>query len=382
MKEEAEEPKLDLPAEEAPETSSTARDAAAAFLVWAKQNRLLAKGPVDEAVEEDADLDLQPQRLFEAQTVKNVLRKRAINLVAYNEPERKILVFTHARLTNAERKIMPFQFVPGIRVEYLVGGTAQVKGNPPAPDAYLPYALLDGKICCGSSIHPVNCMGAGTFGAIVRDATSKMYGLTNNHVSGACNLAAPGLPILCPGPLDATEDSISPFTIGRHSKLLPISEGIPENIDVANNMDAALFELESGDQVSSMQGDVYDTPADVAEPTGGLAVEKVGRTTGHTRGRILGVVPMPMGVAYNVKEYGVSKTVYFNDVIMVEGENGQPFSKSGDSGSLVIATDDSGLRRAVGIVFAGNEARGHSFMLSLPAILDKLNVELVSGHNV
>jgi hypothetical protein len=372
---------LPLP-EVADQPFTTAHDAAVSFLVWAKQNRLLSKGPVDDAVEEDVDLDLQPQQMFESQTVKAVLRKRAVNLVVFNEAEKKVVVFTHARLTNAERKMMPFQFSAGIRVEYAVGGTAYVRGNAPPPDAYSPYTLLEGRICCGSSIHPVNCMGAGTFGAIVRDESGKLYGLTNNHVSGACNLAAPGLPILCPGPLDATEESISPFTIGRHSRLLPISEGIPENIDVSGNVDAAIFELEPDDQVCSMQGDKYDTPASVAEAQGGWRVEKVGRTTGFTCGTVVGVVPSAMGVAYSVKEYGVSKTVFFNDVIVVAGENGQPFSKGGDSGSLVVGYDEQGNRHAIGLVFAGNEARGQSFIVPLPVVLDKLGVELVSGLNV
>jgi len=225
-------------------------------------------------------------------------------------------------------------------------------------------------------------MGAGTLGAIVRGPDGKLYGLTNNHVSGACNLAAPGLPILCPGPLDATEENISPFTIGRHARLLPISEGIPENIDVGNNVDAAIFDLESAEQVSSMQGDSFDTPTSVVEAQGGWRVEKVGRTTGFTTGKIVGVVAAPMGVGYNIKEYGVSKTVFFNDIIMVEGENGQPFSKAGDSGSLVVAYDDAGVRHAVGLIFAGNEVRGHSYVVPLQVVLEKLGVELVSGLNV
>lgn len=362
--------------------TASAQDSAVSFLVWAKQNRLLSKGPVDDTVEEDGELDLQPQQMFESQTVKAVLRKRAVNLVAYNEAEKKVVVFTHTRLTNAERKMMPFQLTAGVRVEYSVGGTAQVRGNAPPPDAFSPYTIHDGRICCGSSIHPVNCMGAGTLGAIVRGADGKLYGLTNNHVSGACNLAAPGLPILCPGPLDATEDSISPFTIGRHARLLPISEGIPENIDVGTNVDAAIFDLELADQVSSMQGDSFDTPTSVAEAQGGWRVEKVGRTTGLTTGKILGIVAAPMGVGYNVKEYGVSKTVFFNDVIIVEGENGQAFSKAGDSGSLVVAYDDAGDRHAIGLIFAGNEVRGHSFIVPLQIVLEKLGVELVSGLNV
>ena len=376
------EPTLPLVNDDTQGPFASARDAANSFLIWAKQNHLLSKGPVEEAVDEEPQLELQPQQMFEAQTVKSVLRKRAVNLVAFNESEKKITVFTHSKLTASERKMMPFQFGGGVRVEYVVGGTAQVRGNPPQPDTYQPYSLHDGRICCGSSVYPVNCMGAGTMGALVRDSSGTLFGLTNNHVSGACNLAQPGLPILCPGPVDASENSISPFTIGRHTKLLPISEGIPENIDVSSNIDAAIFEIEDSDQISSMQGDKFDTPSKFCNPVGGWKVEKVGRTTGFTRGTIIGTVSMPMGVAYTVKEYGVSKTVFFNDVVVVAGENGQPFSKAGDSGSLVVGYDDAGERFAIGLVFAGNEPRGQSFILPLPTILNKLDVKLVTGLNV
>lgn len=374
------ESELNLGAEAVPVTS--AKEAAEGILVWAKQNHLFAKGPVEDSIEEEeAEFEMPPQQLFEAQTVKAVLKRRAINLVAYNETERKVVIFTQARLTKAERKIMPFHAAQGIKVDYMVGGTATVRGGTPSPDGAYPYSLHEGRICCGSSIHPVNCLGAGTFGALVRDADGKMYGLTNNHVSGACNCAAPGLPILCPGPIDANEDSISPFTIGRHTRLLPINEGIPENIDISRNWDAALFEIEDPSQICSRQGEHCDTPPTVAEPTGGMRVEKVGRTTGLTYGTVIGVSGSPLPVGYNIKEYGVSKTVFFEEAMIVQGDNGAPFSKGGDSGSLVMGYDADGNRHAVGLVFAGNEARGLSFILPLPTILNQLEVELVYGHN-
>lgn len=358
----------------------TARQAAEGVLLWAKQNHILAKGPVEDSIEDDTVSELQPQKLFESQSVKAILKKRAINLVAYSEAERKVVIFTHAKLTQAERKILPFQLPEGVKVDYLVGGTAQVKGNPPSPDAPLPYTLKGRAVCCGSSIHPVNCLGAGTFGALVRGQGDTIYGLTNNHVSGACNLAAPGLPILCPGPIDATEDALSPFTIGRHSRLLPISEGIPENINTSDNCDAAIFEIEDAELVSSMQGDRFDTPSSAIMPFGGMRVEKVGRTTGFTSGRVVGYAASPMGVGYSVKEYGVNKNVYFDDVVIVQGTGEQPFSRAGDSGSLVVGYDEGGNRHAVGLVFAGTD-RGLSYILPLPTILGKLGVELVYGHN-
>lgn len=360
----------------------TAKQAAESILLWAKQNHLFAKGIVEDTVEEDAaDIELLPQNFFESQAVKAVLKKRAITLVAYSDAERKVTIYTQGRLAKGEREKMPFHVPGGVRIEYSLGGTASVKGGIPHPDAVAPYSLHEGAVTCGSSIHPVNCFGAGTLGAIVRDQAGSLFGLSNNHVSGACNCAVPGIPILCPGPLDATEENISPFTIGRHSRLLPINEGIPENIDISLNWDAAIFELEDPTQVSSMQGNSYDTPGEIADPFGGLMVEKHGRTTGATVGVVTGASGSPVQVGYSIKEYGINKTVFFEDVWIVEGLNGGFFSRPGDSGSLVVGVWPDGVRRSVGLVFAGNE-RGQSFILPLQTIVNQLGVELVYGHNV
>lgn len=361
----------------------TVKQAAESVLAWAKHNHLLSKGAVEDSVEDDeTDLELLPQTLFDSQSVKAVLKKRAINMVGYSESQSKVVIFTHAKLTKAERAKMPFQVAKGIQLSYEIGGTASVRGGLPQPDQVTPYCLHNGSITCGSSVFPVNCMGAGTFGAIVRSADGTLFGLTNNHVSGACNCAPPGLPILCPAPLDSNENSINPFTIGRHSRLLPITEGIPENINVSVNCDAAIFQIEDVSQVSSMQGDRCDTPAEVADPFGGMIVEKFGRTTGLTTGVVMAASASPLPVGYNIKEYGVSKTVYFDDVWIVVGVNGLPFSKGGDSGSLVMGVGADGVKRAVGLVFAGNEQRGQSFILPLRSIINQLDVELVYGHNV
>lgn len=368
------------PSEE--QCAATAKQAAESILVWAKQNHLFAKGPVEDSVEEDAvDGELLPQTLFESQSVKAVLKRRAITLVAYSDAERKVTIFTHGKLSKSEREKMPFHVGGGIRLEYGLGGTASIKGGTPFSDNDFPYSLHNGAITCGSSIYPVNCFGAGTLGALVRDSAGKLFGLTNNHVTGACNCAVPGIPILCPGPVDATEENINPFTIGRHSRLLPINEGIPENIDVALNWDAAIFEIEDPTQVSSMQGTKYDTPETIIDIYGGMAVEKTGRTTGHTSGVVIGLNASPIPVGYNIKEYGISKTVFFDEAWIVEGAGDQPFSRPGDSGSLVIGLLPDGSRHAVGLVFAGNEARNQSFILPIQTIVNQLGVELVYGHN-
>jgi hypothetical protein len=362
-------------------TGPTAQEVAENILIWAKKHHMLQKTPVDEAIEtEELDQNFVPQRMFSQADVQEIFQRRAINLVGYSEPERKVIIFTNGRISATEQKLIPFSF-KGIGIEYVQGGLAQVKGGAPAPRV-TPYTH-DGKFLrCGSSIYPVNCRGAGTIGALVRDSAGALYGLTNNHVGGACNQAAPGLPILCPGSADANEETIDPFTIGRHSRLLPINDGIPENVDISQNCDSSIFLISDPGRISSFQGTAYDTPSVCSDPVAGMRVEKFGRTTGFTSGKIIAVSATPMPVAYKIPEYDITKVVFFNDVYIIAGDNNAAFSRPGDSGSLVVGYMPDGQRAAVGLVFAGNESRGQSFILPLPNILSRLDVTLVSGHNV
>lgn len=362
---------------------ATARDAALTVLNWAKQNRLFNRQAMEDSAEAvDEEAGLEPQQLFAANAVQEIFRKRAINLIGFNEFEKKVVIFTKGKLSAGEAKLVPFQAIPGFTIDYVAGGQADVRGSPPPPQRHYPYALRGDFYTCGSSIYPANCIGAGTLGLLVKKPDGRLFGLTNNHVTGGCNNAQPGLPILAPGPLDVSNEHCDPFAIGRHAELLPINDGIPENIDVSENRDAACFEITKPDRVSSFQGGRYDTPAVVGEPRPGMKVMKVGRTTGYTEGVIIAQSVSPVPVAYAVTEFGVKKTVFFEDVFIIRSlTDGEFFSKAGDSGSLVVQVMPDGELQSVGLIFAGN-ARGESFILPLQPMLDKLDLTVVSGHNV
>jgi hypothetical protein len=351
------------------------------MLSWAKSHNLLSKSPVDDAVEDNSTaVPFEGQQMFSVRAVEDVLRKRSINLIGFNEREKKIVVFTNGKINVTERKILPFS-VKGYVIDYIQGGVAQVRGDPPAPISIRSHILDSKYVCCGSSVFPANCIGAGTFGLLARGADGTLFGVTNNHVTGACNNAVPGLPILSPGPADVSDDSFDPFTIGRHTRLLPINDGIPENIDISQNCDASIFAISDHARVSSMQGAYFDTPDEIAEPEAGMRVEKVGRTTGRTTGTIVAESASPVPVFYTVPEYNVRKTVFFSKVYIVQAAADSMFSLPGDSGSLVVAFRDDGSRVAIGLVFAGNPQRGLSFILGLPMIMDRLGLQIVYGHN-
>ncbi len=80
-----------------------------------------------------------------------------------------------------------------------------------------------------------------------------------------------------------------------------------------------------------------------------MEVFKIGRTTGHTLGRITAFAFRLLPVDFE----GNLGVCSFDDVLEVEGLSGE-FSAAGDSGSFIL-TDDA---RPVGLLFAGSETGG------------------------
>jgi hypothetical protein len=177
-----------------------------------------------------------------------------------------------------------------------------------------------------------------------------------------------------------------PFTIGLHEKSLGLVSGSLTNVDPKLNSDASIFKILNVEMVTSYQGDAYDTPGVIGQIIPGMSVEKVGRTTGHTKGKVIGQQYGATSVGYSMPLHSFTGPVLFDPVFCVIGEGGI-FSESGDSGSLVTHQDEGGNRHAVGIVFAGRDdaaAPGAKVSLVLPLqpILNSLGVSLVTAHNI
>ena len=305
----------------------------------------------------------------------------------FNEPGRTIFIYTRRKVYKKDLKILPTS-INTCGISYTQGHVDDL-GEEPNQTQGAAYTVIQTqgqhRYTCGSSISPGNEDSAGTFGAVV-SKSGQLFGLTNNHVTGGCNHSGIGLPILAPGVRDVIPNGIHPFTIGLHSALIPYNIGRVGNIDVSKNIDAAIFELVAPANTSSMQGTVYDTPTSILDPTEGMRVEKVGRTTGHTIGTIMGRELTPIAINASSAKHGFSGTILFCNVWTVHGQ-ADAFSLAGDSGSLVVNVDAQGNRHAVGLVFAGGQdssAPGNmrSFILPIQPMLDELGVTLVGGHNV
>lgn len=195
---------------------------------------------------------------------------------------------------------------------------------------------------------------AGTLGCLVKDKKSgKVLILSNNHVLANSNKAKKGDPILQPGPYDG----------GKKPKDLI---GYLENwIEInfkkeANLVDAALARPKN-------TGDVQPEIVLIGSPQGltkakiGMPIQKSGRTTGYTTGKV-------KDISASVKVNYDNQTALFRNQILTTN-----MSQGGDSGSLVLDMK----ARAVGLLFAGSEQV--TILNPISAVLNLLNVDLYGG---
>lgn len=167
----------------------------------------------------------------------------------------------------------------------------------------------------------------------------KYYILSNNHVLANSNDASLGDPILQPGPFDGGTDPAD--RIASLSRFVPITFSPPVSLTLHNNLvDAAVAE----GQFHDLDREIYWTGhvrgwRPKAKVTVGTIVQKTGRTTNYTTGRVTAInATVDVG-------YGGGKVARFKDQIITTN-----MSAGGDSGSLVTTPDDV----AVGLLFAGS----------------------------
>lgn len=351
---------------------------------WAVQVGLLP--PYPDHIEEQLTGPVTPVQL--SHDAESLLRQKCLQSISYNERSQTIFLYTKIKVYKKDYKILPVS-LSGCGISYPQGSVDEIGREPAGAQGAVSYIITcasSSHYACGSSISPGNSASAGTLGALVRDANGIVYGLSNNHVTGCCNHTPVGMPILAPGVMDVFPGVIHPFTLGMHHSVLPMNVGTQGIVNVAENRDAAIFVLNSQQLASSMQGNFYDTPQSVLPLSPGMAVEKVGRTSGHTTGTVMGRELGPITVSVNSPQHGFSGNIMFEDVWSIHGDR-DAFSSSGDSGSLVVHRDGQGNRHAVGLIFAGGKdssAPGETRSLVFPIgpILERFNVQLVGGLNV
>ncbi|KQY75343.1 hypothetical protein [Brevundimonas sp. Root1423] len=317
------------------------------------------------------------------------LTKKPITAVGFNPHEGDdgaIVVYTARQLTKAEQEALASSYEGETSVTFEVAKPPVVDPAAAPPPALVPPGSQWSRYPCGRSISQANVREAGTLGCLVQDKEGVIHGLSANHVTGGCSNARVGSPISAPGIKDVGAGQPDPRAIGHHVQTGRFAAGDPSTVNFTDNTDAAIFRIIDPAQMSSWQGDHFDTPAQVADPREGARVRKVGRTTGMTTGFIQSQIAGPHPATFKAMVHHSAEefveyraTVYFQPAYALRGQTG-PFAANGDSGALVVQEEDDGSWSAVGLVFSGN-ASEMTYMLPLKPILEAMALSLVSGHN-
>lgn len=235
--------------------------------------------------------------------------------------------------------IRPFKGRPGGG-----GGNGQSKQTPPVKmgtSGGWRYDLANGY-CCG-----------GTLGALIQKGGSK-YILSNYHVlyadivnGGNGRVASSGDPVIQPGMIDVSCNAGNAQNVGT---LVSNGGSLPMG---GNAVDAGIAQVTPGmvDESGAILN-VGTLSASTLNASVGLAVKKMGRTTGLTRSSV-SAINGAFSITYeNECAGGTSFTQsYSNQIVIANGGCG--FQNGGDSGSLLVE-DVTTNPRAVGLCFAGS----------------------------
>jgi len=168
----------------------------------------------------------------------------------------------------------------------------------------------------------------------------KYYILSNNHVLANTNAGRPGDAILQPGPYDGGTDPADRIASLSRFIRIRMKHSQPDLPQFTNLVDAAIAEGEFHDLNREIFWAGYVRGwRPKAGVTVGTLVQKTGRTTNYTTGRITAVnATIDVG-------YSPGAVARFRDQIVTTN-----ISAPGDSGSLVTTLDNV----AVGLLFAGS----------------------------
>jgi YHS domain-containing protein len=215
-------------------------------------------------------------------------------------------------------------------------GSAAVSANPRARfDRPVPLGVSTGLEQSSCNAGTIGCRLKGT-----KNGVSALFALSNNHVFADSNLAPLNADILQPGRADSNCNRPPSNRFATLERYQVIQFG-----GLENKIDAAIANVTAATMDSKTPDDGYGRPKSaVVDPFPRQAVQKYGRTTGLTKGTVIGV-NLSMYVYY-----GQARRAYFTRQIVITSVDGSSFSKGGDSGSLIVS--DPG-RNPVGLLFAG-----------------------------
>jgi hypothetical protein len=201
----------------------------------------------------------------------------------------------------------------------------------------------------------------GTLGFFARRSSDCVVGIvSNNHVLSGGDRGKENDEIVHPGEFDHAV---------RHGNVIAyLAPGYPR-LDVRKPVvDCAFARLRDGipyDPVTIAKGlKLNPDPVILHEQRD---VMKYGRTTGLTHGRITAIALDNVHIDY---EFG---DVCFNEQIEIEPKGDTPFSRPGDSGSLVVSPDG----HPVGLLCAGTHTCHFSYANPIAEVLSSLGITVL-----
>lgn len=217
------------------------------------------------------------------------------------------------------------------------------------------YTKAYRPVPCGVSVgNDLEC-SAGTIGCVVVKNGTR-YILSNNHVLARENAASVGERINQPGRYDGRPICARTGQVATLSAFNIIST-------TSNNVIDAAIAQYTENNVCTMVDNLYTPSGTVVAPSVGLAVKKVGRTSGLTTGTIAGI-NVTINVSY---DFGVA--TFVNQIYVASN-----FIRSGDSGSLMVTQSGN---NPVGLDFAGSG--GASFANPIGPVLDFFTATICSN---
>ncbi|MEJ0037751.1 MAG: trypsin-like serine protease [Gammaproteobacteria bacterium] len=208
----------------------------------------------------------------------------------------------------------------------------------------------------------------GTLGCFVQRDSGQIAILTNNHVAAGENRGVIGADrIQQPG----GSTFVAAMEVGELSQFVRLVDSPPGATIVAgtvvlNEVDGALVDLSAGTAhiQNYLPSRTVTSPRGVAAASVGDKVHKVGRTTGLTFGTVTQVGAVVGPVPYAPGD------VWFQQCLVVEGDNGTTFSDHGDSGSAIVRDDGM----LVGLLFAGNGSQ--TYACAIDNVMRQLDCQL------
>ena len=250
--------------------------------------------------------------------------------------------------------------IEGVSVRRMVTDRPTLFPKPPGGGGVDFKSRVARPVPMGYSIGNYLECAAGTFGCVVYKGGSP-YILSNNHVLARQNAGERGEEIGQPGLYD-NKPACSGYwadTIGSLWEFVPVQTGPNAN----NTVDCAIAATSFAMVQCTTPNGFYGQPnTQLVDASLDLPIQKVGRTSGRTTGTVIGI-----NATVTLAYAGVN-TRFVDQVLTSSG-----FSKSGDSGSLIVTNDANA--NPVALLFAGNR-QGYTWGNRIQNVTQALNVTI------